>query len=173
VPGSQEVPCFVQLFFYNPDYATNLQANRYPECNRDVLVQLSLMLDDCNPFILIYKTAWERLAADARLMQMVLSLQIQLVIESRADCRRENLPTGNKLAVIIPDKFDSDSRRDIVLALREPGCNSLQLSRIAVDHAAYIPLHYILLFPGRDPGWYFNLFFCNNQYCRDNNKYLI
>ena len=77
---------------------------------------------------------------------------MHLVMESGADRRRENLLTGNELAVIIPDEFGEQSRRDIVLAVREPGRNHLRLKRIDVTHAAYMPLHYVLLFPCGDKG---------------------
>jgi hypothetical protein len=51
-----------------------------------------------------------------------------------------------ELASILPDKFIDESRRDILLTVREPGRNSSQLHRVAVTHAVYIPLHYMLLF---------------------------
>ena len=110
------------------------------------------MLTDCSPFIKIYKTAKERLYAQSSPLRILLSPQMRLVMESRADRCRENLPTGNELAVIIPDEFGEQSRRDIVLAVREPGRNRQQLERIDVTHAAYMPLHYVLLFPCGDKG---------------------
>lgn len=65
-------------------------------------------------------------------------------MESGAGRRCKNLPTGNELAVVIPNEFGEQSRRDIVLAVRGPGCNHLQLEHIDVTHAAYMPLHYIV-----------------------------
>ena len=83
---------------------------------------------------------------------------MRLVLEESADRRRENLPTSDKVAVIIPDENGDPSFRDIVLAERggrpadQPRCR-----RIHATHPAYMPLHYVLLFPRGDPGWHFEL----------------
>ncbi len=37
IPGSQEIPSFAQLFFYDPDYATDIRASRYLQLNKTVL----------------------------------------------------------------------------------------------------------------------------------------
>ena len=80
------------------------------------------------------------------------------MLEESADRRRENLPISDEVAVIIPDENKDPSFRDIALAERggrpadQPRCR-----RIYATHPAYIPLHYVLLFPRGDPGWYFEL----------------
>jgi hypothetical protein len=61
-PPSRKVPSFAQLFFYDPAYATDIRANQYSQLDRTILLQLTEMLMDCNPFIPLYKTARERLA---------------------------------------------------------------------------------------------------------------
>ena len=75
-----------------------------------------------------------------------------MVVEQGADRRRENLPTSDKVAVIIPDKFAGGSRRDIVLAVRDPARNGPYLIRVYVTYAVYMPLYYVLLFPYGDYG---------------------
>ena len=170
-PGSHEPPVFAQLFFYDPEFAANARARQHPECNREILSQLALELQGCNPYISIYKSALERLRADAvanlEPLRLILSPQMRLIMEKGADRRRENLPTSNELAVIIPDEFDQDSRRDIILALRDPvdadGRRRPQLTRIDVTHAAYMPLHYVLLFPNGDYGWHYALTLRDHQ----------
>jgi hypothetical protein len=158
LPGSQELPSFAQLFFYDPEYATNTRATRYPHLDRTVLAELAQMLADCNPFIGIYRTARERLAdAPSRPFRLLLNPQMRLVMEAGADRRRENLPTSDEVAVILPDEFTAESRRDIVLAVRDPAQNQPRLTVIDVSHAAYMPLHYVLLFPQGDYGWHYEL----------------
>jgi hypothetical protein len=56
-------PSFVQLFFYDLLFATNIRATNFPCLDRTVLLQLTDMLTDCNPFITVYKTACKRLAS--------------------------------------------------------------------------------------------------------------
>jgi hypothetical protein len=46
---------------------------------------------------------------------------MHLVLQSGADRRRENLLVSTKLAGILPDEFADESRRDVLLAVREPG----------------------------------------------------
>ena len=115
------------------------------------------MLTDYNPFIRIYKTARERLASQTGHFRILLNPQMRLILQSGADRRRENLPTATELAGILSDEFTDESRRDILLAVREPGRNGPQLHRVAVTHAAYMPLHYVLLFPYGEHGWHYTL----------------
>ena len=50
--------------------------------------------------------------------RVLLSLQLQLTLKTGADRRRENLPTSDELAVIIPDAAADAPVREIVLAAR-------------------------------------------------------
>ena len=154
IPKSQEPPSFAQLFFYDLELATNAQANQHQDLDRIVFRRLIDMLHDCNPYITLYKTAQERLQAQSSQsspLRILLSPQMQLVMERGANRRRENLPTGNEIAVIIPNEYNRGSFRDIVLATRDLTRNS-RLQRIAVTHPGYMPLHYVLLFPCGEKG---------------------
>jgi hypothetical protein len=70
-------------------------------------------------------------------------------MEKGADRRRENLPTGNEVALLIPEEEDKPGGRDLILARRPaPGsAEGASLKRIHFTHPAYMPLHYVLLFP--------------------------
>jgi hypothetical protein len=122
--GSQETPTFAQLFFYDPDFATGIRLQYRPQLDRTILRGLHDMLTDHNPFIRIYQTARERLAAQAGHFRILLNPQMRLVLQSGADRRRENLPASTELAGILPDEFTDESRRDVLLAVREPSRNS-------------------------------------------------
>ena len=155
--GSQELPKFAQLFFYDPDYATNVRMQQHPDLDRSILKQLSLELDAYNPFIPIYKTARERLLAQESQLRIILNPQMKLIVESGADRRRENLPTSEEIAVIIPYEYMEPSRRDILLATRNPSYGRSSLEKVSVTNAAYMPLHYVLLFPKGDLGWHYGM----------------
>jgi hypothetical protein len=114
------------------------------------------MLTDCNPFIKIYKTARERLLAQQGDFRLLLNPQLRLVVQSGADRRRENLLTATELAGIIPDEFEDASRRDLILAVREPGYGR-PFHHVPAIHAAYAPLHYVLLFLRGEHGWRYGL----------------
>jgi hypothetical protein len=115
------------------------------------------MLADCNSFIEIYQTARERLADQPAQSCLLLNPQMHLVLETGADRRRENLPTANELVVILPDEYAEASNRDIVFAVHHPAQHGAGLTWINVTHAAYIPLHYVLLFPHGEYGWHYEL----------------
>jgi len=75
-----------------------------------------------------------------------------LTMEMGANRRHKNLPTSNEVTVILLDEFDRSSRRDIVLTVYSPARIQPVPARIDVTHAAYMPLHYVLLFPYGDYG---------------------
>ena len=142
-----------QLFFCDPDYATDVRGSRYLQLDKTILSQL-------------YRTARERLAEQAADIRLLLNPQMRLVMETGADRRRENLPTSNEIAIVLPDEFAEASGRDILLAVRNPTRAEPLLSQIDVTHAAYMPLHYVLLFPHGQPGWHYGLRLRNGQQTR-------
>ena len=90
--------------------ATTLRVVRNPDTLQEPILQhLTEELLAINPFITIYKTAKERLDSvedqEAEL-RIILNQQLKLVMEIGADKRRENLPTSNVVAIIIPDEYD-------------------------------------------------------------------
>ncbi len=46
--------------------------------------------------------------------QGILNPQMRLIIETRADQRRKNIPAVNEVAVLIPDEYGEPGYRDIV-----------------------------------------------------------
>src|SRR5712664_4026433 len=81
-------------------------------------------------------------------------------MEKGADRRQENLPTADKLALLIPGEEDKPWGRDLILASRPAQGHTEEnppLQRIHFTHPAYMPLHYVLLFPNRDSGRHFDL----------------
>ena len=80
-------------------------------------------------------------------------LHIQILADPSADHRRYNLPSVNEVAVVVPgNDTQAVNPRDIVLQQRE---GSLQF--IHDHHCAYIPLHYVLLFPFGTSGWTYGI----------------
>src|SRR4051794_35443511 len=80
-----------------------------------------------------------------------------LLLEAGANRYCYNLPTSEEVTLIIADKYDKSCSRDIILTYR----NSTGLSHIDPNHGAYMLLHYVLLFLGRDMGWHWALELCN------------
>jgi hypothetical protein len=82
---------------------------------------------------------------------------MRLIVESGVDRHHENLLTSNKVTVIILDEYIDASCHDLVLIVHEAGRECLQIHTVNVTHAAYMPLHYVLLFLYSDPGWHYGL----------------
>ena len=89
---------------------------------------------------------------------MLLDARLTLVVEAGADRRRYNLPVANEIAMIMLDEESEEpSRRDIQLQLRGNVNNPSGCCRIDQNHAGYMALHYVLLFPHGDPGWHWGM----------------
>jgi len=65
------------------------------------------------------------------------------------------LPTVDKVAAIVPGDGDEhvSEHREIILRLKAPAQGS-HLKRISHLNPLYSPLHYVLLFPNGEQGWY-------------------
>jgi len=115
------------------------------------------VLHEHNPYIHIYRTAYERLqqaiqTLPANEVRLLLNPRMELVLDQGRDSQRYNIPTFNEVAIIIPNEYSLASHRDIVLAQRNVPDQD-QLKFISSSHAAYTPLHYVLFFPLGDHGW--------------------
>ncbi|KAG1487529.1 hypothetical protein G6F50_012747 [Rhizopus delemar] len=150
------VPSYAQLYIYDPAFGvSNKLTNR-------------LHTDNVNHFVNIYKHAheilkdeYERQASNEEEsipFHIRLSPQMTLELVTGNDRRTENLPTTSEIAAVIPTEFAGSSFRDIKITYR----NGIQhdsdsFKRINQTHAAFMPLHYALLFPRGDYGWHWGL----------------
>jgi hypothetical protein len=82
-----------------------------------------------------------------------------------SDRRTHKLPTMEEIAAVIPIEYSDRSFRDTVLTLRS-NSNLRQntefeqhFQRISQAHAAYMPTHYVFLFPHGTYGWHWGLQF--------------
>jgi hypothetical protein len=75
---------------------------------------------------------------------------MRLILESGANCCYKNLLTSNKVIALILNKYINASRRDLMLIVREASYKRPQMHIVNVIYVAYIPLHYVLLFPYSD-----------------------
>jgi len=120
-------PQFAQIFLSDPDDAIEQLSIRpggyvLPSVIDIVhLRQLLEILHEYNPFVTIYRTAYERKQqALSQLsqnnMQIILNPRMELLITKGLDQRLYNLPTTNEVAIIIPDEYREASHQDIIPA---------------------------------------------------------
>jgi hypothetical protein len=79
---SGEDPQFAQLYFYDTDYANRIRHERCGGLDIQLLGELTEMLEYCNPFITIYRTAKERLSDEPLEYRLLLNPQMRLVMET-------------------------------------------------------------------------------------------
>lgn len=109
---------YTQLYLYDSVFANAKRSEHNPGLNQSLLEQLTAMFHKYDPFIALYKTAYERLQDpdNSPEIRIILNPQMHLLLEEDTDYRRHNLPTANEIAMIIPDEYDRAGFRDIILA---------------------------------------------------------
>lgn len=159
-PLTNRLPQFAQLYFYDPDIAASYRALSGEGLDAGIIADLTASLQSVNPFIQIYRTARERFYALTNPGRLIVNPQMRLVFEHGADRCRENLPTANEIAVVIPTEYNEPCFRDVVLA--ERGATT-ELRRIHPHHAMYLPAAYPLMFPHGDNGYHLALTLRDHQ----------
>ncbi|XP_058219883.1 uncharacterized protein LOC131330353 [Rhododendron vialii] len=147
LPQAGQIGSYAQLYIYDPNSALNIRSQRNPQLRRDVLETIQGSLLEVNAFVGKFRQAY---AVLNHLAETGQNLPAHLHYSSSTDRRRYNLPTIDEIAVVVPgDGTKASGMRDIILHLR--GDNGLM--RINECHPAYLPLHYVLLFPYGELGW--------------------
>lgn len=152
--ATEESPQYAQLYLYDPAIALTQRMHRNSNLCTETMASLQDMLSSSHRYATIYKHAFEVLSEhrDAE------DVDIRLRVIQGTDRRRYNLPIADEVALILPGSGEANydhQGRDIVLRLRNSG--DKQLQRIHETHPAYVPLHYVLLFPHGDHGWHSDL----------------
>jgi len=105
--------------------------------------------------------------------RLILNPRLQLVVERGVDMQRENLLTANEVSMILPEEYGSAGFRDVALAKRLNGDDDANpFSYINSNHASYLSLHYVLLFPSGEPGWHWGRTLDNCEENRQNKNLL-
>ena len=134
-----------------------------------------MLRDVHNPFIDMYISAREALQNNGntdKTLWIILNPQMRLIMETGADRRRENLPTSNEVGLIIQDdEYSGPGHQDIVVTERCPDSRGPKFQCISHNNAAYMPLHYVLLFHTGQHGWTWGLQLDNEHRQRKQNLY--
>ena len=151
LPNSETPPQFAQIYIYDTDHELQNRSNAMPNFNLDstILAELQQMLHDINPYVNIFRQAGNLLKQNP-----LLDLKLIITNNRTKDSRRYNTPSASEVAAImIGDGQETENQnRDIILQPHEGG-----IQRISEIHRAYIPLHYVLMFPRGEDGWHPNI----------------
>jgi PIF1-like helicase/Helitron helicase-like domain at N-terminus/Helicase len=150
-------PRFAQLYFYDPQQSSEYRSLHHgldPILTRE----LGAMVEEHNPFVRQFVSAHDTIQQHQGPADLILNPQLQVVLQAGSDKRRYNLPAAGDVAAILPDERADPSFRDVLLYhRREAGSVSDHRTKISRTHPAYLPLHYVLLFPFGTPGWHWNM----------------
>lgn len=150
LPETGSEPIYSQLYIYDPNAALKFRHARNKGLKKEVLEIIQTVLLRDNHFTNLYRQAYNILANSA---QTVYDLSCHLHYNKTNDKRVYNMSTADEIAVILPgDGTENSGSRDIIIHLR----GGQHLERISECHPAYLPLHYVLLFPYGDLGWDIN-----------------
>ncbi|XP_026404956.1 uncharacterized protein LOC113300036 [Papaver somniferum] len=139
---------YSQLFLYDPAHALSIREKRNKDLDREIFSIIQDTLLKHSRFIPLYRHAYDILKD--RQASSDKTVQVSLHFNENSDQRRYNLPAVEEVYVIVLEKpGDVTTTRDILLHLKDG--NGLTI--IDECNPAYLPLHYVLLFPYGDLGW--------------------
>ncbi|KAG1070303.1 hypothetical protein G6F42_026146 [Rhizopus arrhizus] len=163
-------PMYNQLYIYDPEYTAACRSahTSNQSLDEEIIADLSDMIANSgicnnNPFVQIYKHEHEILSEEEQHQTSTsndtyirLSPRMKMELAAGQDRQTYNLPTANEIAAVIPNEYSDRSFRDILITYRNNSSNSANglYRRINETHAAYMPLHYVLLFSRGEYGWH-------------------
>ena len=160
IPERGQAASYAQLYVYDPQAAYQCRVSRNDNLSLATLADLQRVLRLNHQYSQVYQHAYEVLRHyDGP------DHYVKLCVLPGNDPRRYNTPTADEVAVVLPgDNATKGDYRDILLHLRPQYYDDghLKLQRINEGHPAYVPLHYVLLFPRGEPGWYQGMHVRNN-----------
>jgi len=147
LPHGDQTPMYVQIYIL--DTAEQLNVRRANNNNLDPVIidNLQTMLLDNHPYIGHYRHVYELIRKKP--VEEQKEITIRLHVNLQQDQRTHNLPTAEKIAVIIPEEgvHHAMDNRDVVLQARGG-----RLECISQNSPSYAALHYVLLFPKGENG---------------------
>jgi hypothetical protein len=147
LPSEGRSPTYLQLYFFDPHDSLEYRMQHNPTLRPDTMDMLQNTLSHSHQYVEWFQHAYEILAEHPNSASNDVALRLCSL--PNRDQRRYNLPTADEVALIVPGTgSQSTDRRDIILR-RQDG----PLERISEGHEAYMPLHYVLLFPHGTDGW--------------------
>jgi hypothetical protein len=160
LPMDDEQPAFAQLYILDSGDASAHRGAFYDGLMPGVLGDILNVLETENPYVRLYKQAYEISASKPPKEQNHCAARI--VVAPNTDTRRYNLPTSIEVAAIIPGSGEENiqENREIILQLQQPREDiptRTNFKRISHLHPLYMPLHYVLLFPSGETGWHIEI----------------
>jgi hypothetical protein len=158
-----ETAVFASLYFYDPEMANakrtynnhNTDMSRAP-LDPNTVKEIHEVMEACNKYIPIYKTAYEALDLDpvssiqpSSQDRVFLDIDMQMVLQKGTDKRTFNLPRETaEIGGFLPYSFGAPGEDRVIaeIALRGGGYRAIKHHQ-TIGHPAYNELAYPLIFP--------------------------
>ena len=102
---------FAQIYIFDIDFQTETRMKLMPSLNRDILTALQNMIQTCNPYVKLFRTAAASMESNSNNLQMIIKSD-----SPNKDVRRYNKPTSSDVAIVIPgDGSETFKSRDIII----------------------------------------------------------
>ena len=164
LPSDGETPKFAQMYIHDTRMQEDCRLNFTKELHPNILHHLQRMLQDVNPYAQLYENARRRLSTNP-----TAPLSLRLVTLRNKDSRRYNTPTANEVgAIMVGDGTDTEEKTRDIIVKKKGG----PLQRISILHPAYLPMHYVLLFPDGRDGWHPNIPLTGFTYDNDAGRFM-
>ncbi|XP_058741411.1 uncharacterized protein LOC131613788 [Vicia villosa] len=143
-------PQYAQLYIFDTDSEIDNRLKCFSKnkvIKRDIVSNLKLMLDECNPQAKAFRMARDLLKVNA-----FLDLKLRLISDRPEDGRVYNTPTVSEVAALIVGDIDPNTPRDIIIHARDG-----HLQQIDEFHPAYLAYQYPLIFVYGEDGYRKNI----------------
>ena len=152
-PGLGAERSFAQIYIHDSEFDQEDELNRRMavsskgsnKLNKEVMKKLQELLHQNNPFVKDFKHVMDLPDEDVKDLKFVLKTHAKP--QPNRIKGTYNLPTCNEIALVALN--DETESTDVVLYRKEGGIQSINNV-----HRCYDPLHYVLIFPFGEDGWY-------------------
>jgi hypothetical protein len=166
VASQGKEPKFAQIYIHDPqdlDRQIENRMNKFSDNSLDkqVLQELTDILNAVNPDVKLYKNAGDLLAEET---QQPVALRLRMIDSAVKDPRVYNTPTVDEVRILIVGLGEEEYRpRDIAFYHRNPDMPYRGLVKITELAPEYLPLRYVLICPYGERGWRTDIPFKNNS----------
>jgi len=155
-----EARTFLQVYTLDDQAAAARRGDIFKGLDKDVLASLTSMMSEVNPYVGKFKALANSTTPTARLILQGAPTAKKGATVNGQDARTYSLPSASEVAVLImgADDEEQHAREVIVHKVTAAPGEGYKLMRIPTSHAAFMPLHFMLMCPRGEPGWHKDMF---------------
>ena len=153
-PESNEPHRFLQIYTLDDQAAAARRGQLFEGLDSTVLLDLTRMLEEHNPYARQFKALGNASTPTATLILQTPCNEARTV--NGNDARTYRLPTASEVAILVLGDDDEPRRGREVIVHKVQGqhAHGYAVQRIPTNHQAFMPLHFMLMCPRGETGWH-------------------